>query len=425
MHKRILGELISTPWLIMPSWLEAITNLATGQDILANINHQFTIDQITERQKALSNQTGTARQNERLTEQRGDVGILNLHGPIIRFGGMMEISGHTSTQTAMKEFNRLENDPSIKTIVIHSNGPGGEAASIDQFANMISKSSKKTIGYIDSLTASAHYWIVSACDEIVASSVSMIGCLGVVYSLVDDSKKKENEGVSNIHIVSAVSPKKVPDIRTVEGQEQIQKWANSMGEKFIQAVATNRKVSVETVKDKFGQGDLLISDEALAVGMIDKIQDFEDLMSELKVGNSPRENQITKKQGAKMTVEELQAQHPEAYNAIFSAGATAERERIQAIEASIPKGFENVETLNTLKFDGVSNIKDVKVALFDYEQMQKAKISQNITLDAQNLNTQVQKINDFNDENNGVDKSVEKVGASMDAAIAKINEGRK
>lgn len=425
MHKRILGELISTPWLIMPSWLEAITNLATGQDILANINHQFTIDQITERQKALSNQTGTARQNERLTEQRGDVGILNLHGPIIRFGGMMEISGHTSTQTAMKEFNRLENDPSIKTIVIHSNGPGGEAASIDQFANMISKSSKKTIGYIDSLTASAHYWIVSACDEIVASSVSMIGCLGVVYSLVDDSKKKENEGVSNIHIVSAVSPKKVPDIRTVEGQEQIQKWANSMGEKFIQAVATNRKVSVETVKDKFGQGDLLISDEALAVGMIDKIQDFEDLMSELKVGNSPRENQITKKQGAKMTVEELQVQHPEAYNAIFSAGATAERERIQAIEASIPKGFENVEALNTLKFDGVSNTKDVKVALFDYEQAQKAKISQDIKSDAQNLNTQVQKINDFNSENNGDNNNAEKVGASMDAAIAKINEGRK
>ena len=54
MHKRILGELISTPWLIMPSWLEAITNVATGQDILANINHQFTIDQITDRQNPLS-----------------------------------------------------------------------------------------------------------------------------------------------------------------------------------------------------------------------------------------------------------------------------------------------------------------------------------------------------------------------------------
>jgi len=126
-----------------------------------------------------------------------------------------------------------------------------------------------------------------------------------------------------------------------------------------------------------------------------------------------------------MTLDELKVQHPETYNAIFSAGATAERERIQNIEASIPKGFENVETLNTLKFDGVSNAKDVKVALFDLQEAQKAKISQNITLDAQNLNTQVQKINDFNNENNGDDKSVEKVGASMDVAIAKINEGRK
>lgn len=425
MHNRLLSEIGSKPWLIMPSWLEAITNVTTGQDILANITNQFTIDQITERQKALSNQTGTSRQNERLTEQRGDVAILNLHGPIIRFGGMMEISGHTSTQTAMREYKRLEDDPSVKTIILHSNGPGGEASSIDQFANMVSKTSKRTIGYVDSLTASAHYWIISACSEIIASSTSMIGCIGVVYSLLDNSKKQENEGVKNIHIISDVSPRKVPDITTVEGQDQIRKWANGIGGKFIQAVATNRKVSVETVKSKFGQGDLLISDEALAVGMIDKIQDFEDLMSELKTENFPRENQITKKQGAKMTVEELQAQHPEAYNAIFSAGATAERERIQAIEASIPKGFENVETLNTLKFDGVSNIKDVKVALFDYEQTQKAKISQDIKSDAQNLNTQVQKINDFNSDNNSDKDNVEKVGASMDAAIAKINKGRK
>ena len=288
---------------------------------------------------------------------------------------------------------------------------------------MVAKSSKRTIGFIDSLTASAHYWIVSACKEIVASSVSMIGCLGVVYSLVDDSKKKENEGVSNIHIVSDVSPKKVPDIRTVEGQEQIQKWANSMGKKFIQAVAINRKVSVETVKDKFGQGDLLISDEALAVGMIDKIQDFEDLMSELKVGNSPRENQINSKQGAKMTAEEIREQYPETYNVIFSAGATAERTRIQEIEASIPKGFENAETLSNLKFDGVSTSKDVKVALFDYEQAQKAKISQDIKTDAQNLNNQMQEINDLNSESSS--KNEEKFTVSMDAAIAKINEGRK
>ena len=425
MHNRLLSEIGSKPWLIMPSWLEAITNVTTGQDILANITNQFTIDQITERQKALSNQTGAARQNERLTEQRGDVAILNLHGPIIRFGGMMEISGHTSTQTAMREYKRLEDDPSVKTIILHSNGPGGEASSIDQFANMVSKTSKRTIGYIDSLTASAHYWIISACSEIIASSTSMIGCIGVVYSLLDNSKKQENEGVKNIHIISDVSPRKVPDITTVEGQDQIRKWANGIGGKFIQAVATNRKVSVETVKSKFGQGDLLISDEALAVGMIDKIQDFEDLMSDLKTENFPRENQITKKQGAKMTADEIKAQHPESYNAIFSAGATAERERIQAIEASIPKGFENVETLNTLKFDGVSNIKDVKVALFDYEQTQKAKISQDIKSDAKNLNTQVQKINDFNSDNNRDKDNVEKVGASMDAAIEKINEGRK
>lgn len=420
MNNRILTAITSTPWLIMPSWLEAIANIATGQDILSNISNQFTIEQITQRQEALSNETGMSRQNERLTEQRGDVAILNLHGPIIRFGGMMEISGYTSTQTATREFKRLEEDPSVKTIVLHIDGPGGQASSIDQFANMISKSSKKTIAYVDSLSASAHYWITSACDEIIASSTSMVGSIGAVYSLVDDSKKKEAAGLKQIEIVSAASPNKRPDITTEEGQAQIQKWADGLGEKFVQAVAVNRKVSIETVMNKFGQGDLLISDEALEVGMIDKIQDFEDLMSELKVEKTQTIN--TKKQGVSMTAEELQANHPDAYNAIYAAGASAERERIQTIEAAIPKGYENVAALNNLKFDGKSDAKDVKVALFDYEQEQKSKISESISADAENLNLQMQEISDTQPE--GSVSEEEQAQATLIAAAHKKNEGR-
>lgn len=420
MNNRIFAELNSTPWLIMPSWLEVITNIASGKDVLSNIPDSFTIEQITQRQEALSNQTGTARQNERLTEQRGDIAILNFHGPIIRFGGMMEISGYTSTQTATSEFKKLEDDPSVKTIILHVDGPGGQASSIDQFSNMVSKSSKKTIGYVDSLCASAHYWITSACDEIVASSTSMIGSVGAVYSLVDDTKKMESEGLQKIEIVSGVSPKKRPDITTEEGQAQIKKWADNLGEKFVQAVATNRNISVETVKDKFGQGDLLISDEALKVGMIDKIQDFEDLMSELKTNKPHTTN--TKTKGVSMTIEELQAQHPDAYNTIFAAGATAEAERIKSIEAAIPAGYENVASLKDLKFDGKSDARDVKIALFDHDQEQKAKISSDIHSDAGSLNTQVQEISDSQDEQ-GVDED-KKVEASLDAAIAKQNEGR-
>ncbi len=417
---KILAELTSKPWLIMPSWLHAINNIALGKEVLSDISNPFVIEQITKRQQALSNQSGTLRQEERLTEQRGDIGILNITGPVIRYGGLMEISGYTSIQTATREFTKLENDPSIKTIILNIDSPGGQAASIDQFANIVSKSSKRTIAYVDSLAASAGYWIACSCDEIISSSTSMVGSIGVVYSLIDDTKKRENEGLQKIEIVSAVSPNKRPDITSKEGQAQIQKWADNLGEKFIQAVAINRKVNIETVKEKFGQGDLLISDEALKVGMIDKIQDFEDLISELKADKTLKTQSIRK--GASMTVEELQAQHPDAYNAIFNAGALNERERIQSIEKAIPKGYENIAALNELKFDGKSDAKDVKVALFDYEQEKKAKVFENIKTDAESLNAQVKEITDSSQENS-FDENI-KIEASVDAAIQKINEGR-
>ncbi len=416
-----MTELTSKPWLIMPSWLQAINNIATGKDLLSDISHPYVLEQLTQRKEALSNGTSFYRKDERLTEQRGSIGILKLTGPIIRYGGLMEISGYTSLDRASQEFKKLEEDASVKTIVLVADGPGGQAAGIDQFANMISNSSKKTIAYVDDLAASAHYWIVSACNEIVASPTSFVGSIGVVYALLDDSKKKKTQGLKNIEIVSSVSPKKRPDITSEEGQAQIQKWADALGEKFVQAVATNRSTSVETVKDKFGKGDLLISDEAIKVGMIDKIQDFEELMSDLSTNSTLSSANFN--EGENMTAKELQAQYPDAYNEIYTAGATSERERIQAIEEAIPLGYENVEALTKLKFDGASDAVAVKAALFDYNEEQKAKTSESIRSDATSLASQVEAIDDSSLEAESKTKDDE-ASKSMDLAIKKLNEGR-
>ncbi|GEM_PF-1658640 len=421
--QKILAELNSKPWLIMSHWLTAISNVANGKEILSNIDNKFVVDQISQRKEALSNQNGSARENERLTEQRGDVGILNITGPIIRYGGMMEISGYCSLQRCSDELKKLEDDNSVKTIVLKIDSPGGQASGIDQFANMVSKSNKRTIAYVDDLAASAGYWMASAANEIVASSTSMVGSIGVVYSLADDSKKKSKEGVRKIEIVSTISPKKRPDISSEEGQAQIQSWADKLGAKFINAVAKNRNVSAETVMGKFGQGDLLISDDALEVGMIDSIKDYETLMDELQSGNNTTNLNQNIKGATAMTAEELQKQHPDAYNTIYGAGATSERVRIQAIEEAIPMGYENVKAISALKFDGKSDAKDVKVACFDHDQTQKAKVSDDIKSDGKELAKQAETIADVSSETKKVDGQ-ESFDASADAAIAKLNERR-
>ena len=102
----------------------------------------------------------------------------------------------------------------------------------------------------------------------------MVGSIGVVFTL------REKTG-SGIEIVSNVSPRKRPDISTEAGRSQIQKWADSLGEIFVDSVAVNRGISSKKVLDNFGQGDMLVGREALEAGMVDSITTFEALIAKL------------------------------------------------------------------------------------------------------------------------------------------------
>jgi len=292
----------------------------------------------------------------------------------------MELSADVrSLESYAKEFKALENDPSVEVIVLNIDSPGGEAAGISQFATYIRNSPKKVVAYIDDLGASAAYWIASAAKEIYASSTAFVGSIGVVFTILDDTKKLEKEGIEKIEIVSVQSPKKRPNVKSEEGQAQIQTWANDLADKFIKAVARYRGVSEEYVLNNFGGGDLLISEKAKDVKMIDGISTFEGLIKKLSTkktqgGIMQAEENVT------ITADVVKDKYPEVYETIFEAGAKAERERINAIEnLGEFKGYE--ELVKKMKFDGVSTAEMVELAVFRAEREKKAKVAESFSKD--------------------------------------------
>ncbi len=417
--RRILAEIHSKPWLIQADYLRAVSNIASGEDVLQNIQSAAIAEQLGIRKEALSNQKGQQKASDWNAEQRGDVGILNITGPIIRYGGMMEISGYTSLDRLSKEYARLEDDESIKTIVLNIDTPGGQASGIAEFSQQIHRSNKKTIAYVDDLAASAGYWIASACDEIVASSTAMVGSIGVVFTLSDDKEKQKAQGVEHIEIVSSVSPKKRPDISTDDGKEQIQAWADKLGRKFVSAVGEYRGVSYETVIDHFGKGDILISDEALEVKMVDRIGDFETLIKELQ---GSKQIKSTNKGDTKMDKEQFKAEHPDLYAEVYGDGATAERVRIQSIEDAVPANYASNDTFKALKFDGKSDAMSVKATLFDMQENARATQEANHKKDGENLAAQVEEIDTNVDEGSVDTKKAQQKSAS--AALDKLNAKR-
>jgi len=366
----VLANMTSRPWLMEKEWFRTALNIVSRNPPTLGLEGEFK-EKIEKRALSL----GDGKNKDlKFVEKRGNIGILNIRGPIVRYGGMMELSADVrSLESYAREFKVLEEDNTIDTIVLNIDSPGGEAAGISQFATYIRNSPKKVVAYIDDLGASAAYWIASAAKEIYASTTAFVGSIGVVFTILDDTEKLKKEGIEKIEIVSVQSPKKRPDVKSEEGQKQIETWANDLADKFITAVARYRGVSEEYVLNNFGQGDLLIAQKAKDVKMIDGIMTFEKLIKTLQ-------NKTNYTKGVKMeenvtiSADVVREKYPQVYEQIFKAGAEAERKRIKAIEdLGEFKGYEDL--VREMKFDGKSTAEMVELAVFraEREKLQKVK----------------------------------------------------
>ena len=371
-----LINLASRPWLMEANWFRVAVNIVSRNPPTFGLNGEFK-ERIEKRALSL----GDGKNKDlKFVEKRGNIGILNIRGPIVRYGGMMELSADVrSLESYAKEFKTLEEDPSVEVIVLNIDSPGGEAAGISQFATYIRNSPKRVVAYIDDLGASAAYWIASAAREIYASTTAFVGSIGVVFTIIDDSEKQKKEGIEKIEIVSVQSPKKRPDVKSEEGRKQIEVWANDLADKFIKAVARYRGVSEEYVLNNFGQGDLLIAEKAKDVKMIDGIMTFEKLIKTLSKKTTYQKG-VKMQENTQITADVIKKEYPKVWEEIFQAGAKAERERIKAIEdLGDFKGYE--ELVKKMKFDGVSSAEMVELAVFRAERDKKAKVAEDFSKD--------------------------------------------
>jgi protease-4 len=122
----------------------------------------------------------------------GGVAIIPMIGTMTRYGGMCSY-GSEDFASWIIEANSLDY---ISSIVLEVNGPGGEVDGTEMLGAVVKNSKKPVVGYVAGMGASAHYWILSQCREIIMESetTSEVGSIGVLSMHVDASKFYEKEG---------------------------------------------------------------------------------------------------------------------------------------------------------------------------------------------------------------------------------------
>ncbi len=135
-----------------------------------------------------------------------------------------------------------------------------------------------------------------------------------------------------------------------------------------------------------------------------------------------KQENLSQKESKTMTLEKLQQEHGDLYQEVFSTGAKQECQRIQDILSAIPKAYHDNEKLKAMVFDGKSDARDVKVALFDMQEAQIQKLKQEKLSDGENFSRQVEELEHGVDETG--EKNRKKSKEKLSAALEKINAKR-
>lgn len=359
-----LDLVAATPWAIQPDMLDTIRSIALREN---------------ESVEAVEARLGRPLQNARAVTLRGDVAIIPVTGPIFRYANLMtEISGATSIDILAKDFNAALSDPSVKSIVLNLDSPGGQVTGIADFAAMVRAADKPVVAFIDGMAASAGYWIAAAASQVVISKSGMAGNVGAVFTM--DTRKDPNKA----EIVSAQSPNKRPDVTTGEGMALMQEMVDAHAQVFIDDVAAFRGMTSEAVISDWNGGAVFIGAQAVQRGMADSVGTIEEVIAGLAGKQQSKPATQTHLKGNAMNLDELRAAHPDLCAALLeegrTTGATAERQRIADIEAQILPGHEAL--IAQFKADGTTTGPMAAVAILQAERNANQTRAANFAADA-------------------------------------------
>jgi len=237
----------------------------------------------------------TKRKEQETRSSAGSVAVIPVRGAIANRASLMDgasLGMGTSAERLRQEIRAACDDKDTKAVVFDIDSPGGSAQGTPELAAAIRERSNETpvIAQIDGLGASAAYWIASAADEIVATPSSQIGSIGVLSVHEDISRMLEEEGVTETIITSENAPNKALgnpyEPLSERGREKMQAMVNKYEDMFIRAIAESRNTTRRDVIENYGQGDVMIANDALAAGMIDRVGTMGETLERIGAGNN-------------------------------------------------------------------------------------------------------------------------------------------
>ena len=257
---------------------------------------------------------GDGRQDYMMTRYK-NLALINISGSLVNSDSYYNRYYDEVSYSEIRRSVLLAlSDPEIDGIVNLMNTPGGSAQGADSMASFFSKSAKTKALYtfVESEMCSGGYYLGAPSHEIYSQRAAQIGSIGVIMVHFDRLKMYQEAGI--IPTVFRAGEFKAlgssVEHLTKEATAKIESMLQDYYSMFLNHVVDNRDYSsVEQLKSTAAEGRVFFAEEAMEVGLVDVVADFEEAleeMSEKAVKNAGKRanfavNQYTQSRGSVMS----------------------------------------------------------------------------------------------------------------------------
>lgn len=175
------------------------------------------------------------------------------------------------------------NDSDVKAVVLRVDSPGGSAFAsevIREEITALKEAGKPVIVSMSSLAASGGYWISMSADKIIAQPTTLTGSIGIFSVITTFENTLKNIGISTDGVgTTPFSGQGIVSGLSAQTQQAIQLTIEHGYQRFISLVAANRGMKPTDV-DKIAQGRVWTGKDALKLGLVDQLGNFDDAIDE-------------------------------------------------------------------------------------------------------------------------------------------------
>jgi len=190
--------------------------------------------------------------------------------------------GSIGSESFVELLRQVEDDSSIKALVIRIDSGGGSAFASEVIRSEINALRSKGIPvYISmgSLAASGGYWMATASDQIWAQPTTITGSIGVfgAFPTLEKTLQKigiNSDGVGTTDLADSLSLDRPlsPKVGSI-----VQQGVDHIYHRFITLVASARHKTPADI-EQIAQGHVWTGEKALELGLVDKLGTLDDTL---------------------------------------------------------------------------------------------------------------------------------------------------